>query len=279
MNFRRFKEDVSLIREAFPDLEDWMDARPKAILDYAGEWRDLLKVCRYFVTNPRPGVYMRELPVEVHSKFIEQHTGILGELLEILIPESEKGEADQGFEVRFGLKKKPVRFRIRVLDQELMERLKLPADDMEMPLEDLGKLPVPSGVKVIISENEMPFLTLPQIQGGIGIFGSGKSVGALVVPWLETAEIVYWGDIDIQGMRMLAQVRSRYTHTKSVFMDEGTLERYQEFVGAGVEDNDPDPQGLMEREWTAFVKVKEGNLRLEQERVRHGEVKKIFQFK
>jgi hypothetical protein len=57
------------------------------MLKYVDEWADILRVCRYFQLHPRPNLYLRELPIKVHTKFIEEHKGILRELLEIVLPE------------------------------------------------------------------------------------------------------------------------------------------------------------------------------------------------
>ncbi|QBD83792.1 hypothetical protein EPA93_45535 [Ktedonosporobacter rubrisoli] len=46
-------------------------------MDYHGDWSDLIAVCDYFLEHPRPACYIREIPVAVHTKFIEQHSGIL----------------------------------------------------------------------------------------------------------------------------------------------------------------------------------------------------------
>ncbi len=269
--FQQFIEDVALIRQVYPQLESWLQARPESVIQYAGQWPDLLKVCAYFLQHPNPNLYLRELPIAVHSKFIEQHKDILRRLLNVLLPDEGILANATDFESRFGVKKAPITVRFRILDPALVTELGLPSDDLSLPMEDFGRLPF-RDVQVVISENLMPFLTLPAMVRGIGIFGEGNAVASLHAPWLEDASILYWGDLDQQGFRFLAQVRQRYPQVASVFMDQETLRRYEAFVVTGVEDRASDPEGLTPAEEAAYDVVKANTFRLEQERILHEEV-------
>ncbi|MDP2396428.1 MAG: DUF3322 domain-containing protein [bacterium] len=41
----------------------------------------MLKVVKYFLTNPKRNLYIRELEIDVDTKFIEQNKKIIEELL------------------------------------------------------------------------------------------------------------------------------------------------------------------------------------------------------
>jgi len=75
--FNHFIADVQKIRQKFNSLEDWIQSRPQDVIEYHGKWDDLLIVCNYFLENPRPNIYIRELPIPIHTKFIETHQRIL----------------------------------------------------------------------------------------------------------------------------------------------------------------------------------------------------------
>ena len=64
----KFREDLSLIREKVPELEEWLYHNPLKIVKYSDRWNELLKVCEYFQNNPKPNLYIRELPIQVHTK-------------------------------------------------------------------------------------------------------------------------------------------------------------------------------------------------------------------
>jgi hypothetical protein len=269
--FQQFVADVGFLRTALPQLEEWLQNRPQVVIDHAGTWPELVAVCKFLMQNPRPGHYIRELPVQVHSKFIEHNKGVLRDLLDALMqPEHIVAEV-HAFEDRFGLRKPPITFRFRVLDPALQANLNLPSSDVSIPLDDFAKLPI-DRPKVIVCENLMPFLTIPPIANGIAIFGEGNAVSALAAPWLETAEITYWGDLDIQGFRFLANLRKKYTRVQSIFMDVPTLEKYRTFCVAGVTETSADPVGLSAEELAAYTLLKKENLRLEQERILHADV-------
>ncbi|WP_349815137.1 DUF3322 domain-containing protein [uncultured Bacteroides sp.] len=38
-------------------------------------WRDTIKVCKYFTEHPRPHLYIRELPIDVHIQIHRRKQG------------------------------------------------------------------------------------------------------------------------------------------------------------------------------------------------------------
>src|SRR6266699_1965761 len=90
--FLHFQRDVALIREQVPQLGAWMLSSPKKVIEYHSDWSGLLAVCRYFLEHPRPGLYIRELPLSVHTKYVEEHIGIL--LSELCAPRSQFARLD-----------------------------------------------------------------------------------------------------------------------------------------------------------------------------------------
>ena len=68
----KFRENCSLILSNFPQLKDWTAKYPKKVVENQSKWHDLLKVCSYFNSNPTPNLYIRELPISIHTKFIEK---------------------------------------------------------------------------------------------------------------------------------------------------------------------------------------------------------------
>ena len=84
--FASFQQDVALMRTLLPQLEGWVERFPRKLIEQHDSWPGLLAVCGYFLAHPRPGLYIRELPVSVHTKFVEQHQGILRDLLDYVLP-------------------------------------------------------------------------------------------------------------------------------------------------------------------------------------------------
>lgn len=85
---------------------------------------------------------------------------------------------------------------------------------------------------VFIVENLETGLALPDIPGAMVIMRLGNAVGALgALPWLQTAVVVYWGDIDTHGFAILDRARRAVPHLSSVLMDEATLLSHEHLWG------------------------------------------------
>lgn len=269
-SFQNFLTDEELIHNSLPGLDSWVRQYPLKVVEYAGKWNDLIKVCLYMAKHPRPNVYIRELPIEVHTKFIEQHKGILYELFEMLltpdaIDQRYSGIGNFNFEQRFGLRYDTGQIRFRVLDDAL--RVHPLLSDMSLTPEEFASMSIPCE-KVFIVENNMPFLTFPKMNNAIVIWGKGRAVGALqVLNWLHEKSVYYWGDLDAQGFEILHQIRSYFPHTISLLMDRKTFEAYEEFTVPGTKAATQFLSCLTPGENELYNWLSTHNLRLEQERI------------
>jgi hypothetical protein len=270
--FSLFKANVAQILNAFPQLTDWTRQRTSAVLKNAAKWDELIKVCRYFIANPRPNLYIRELPINVHTKFIEENQAILRELLDQLIPNYFNQEENL-FERRFHLKYNEPLIRILILDPAIAAVKFSGISDLLIKQSDFENLDL--AVKnIIILENKTNFnniynfLTLPQLKNSMAIFGKGFGVGALKnALWLKQVQIYYWGDIDAQGFQILSQLRSYFPQVQSLMMDFETLNIFDHECVAGTLTNVESVAHLTEDEKQLFNLVKAKNIRLEQEKI------------
>lgn len=262
--FSQFFENVSVIRKTVPQLNSWLDENPMAVVNNNGKWIDLLKVCNWFLNHFEPvKYYIRELPISVHTKFIEENKGVLREMLDHLIPEKSKIE-ELEFEKRFQLKYIQPLVRMRSLDVSNRNNL---YDDISIPLDEFIKIPVLCS-RVFIIENKMNFLTFPHVSGSIAIWGKGFALESLKGAfWLRDKEIFYWSDLDIQGFQMLSQLRSYFAQTQSFLMERVFLDLLPQFIVEGTPASAVTLPHLNENELELFLHLKEGNLRLEQERI------------
>lgn len=266
--FDAFVQDVALLRQHFVALESWIIQHPKSIIDFHEDWADLLKVCDYFVQHPRPGLYLRELPISVHTKFVEEHKSILRDLLDVLLPKATIIETPF-FEKRFGLRWDEPLIRLRLLDITLSQKLGWPFQHVSVPLSELASYSL-SPYSCVIVENKMTFLTLPPLQQTFAIWGKGFQVEALrELSWLYGCAIYYWGDLDIQGFHILAQLRHIFPDVKSVLMDQKTLETFANYTVKGVPQAGQLIEGLTAEEVVLAHYLQQENIRLEQERISH----------
>lgn len=266
--FCQFQQDVALLREQMPQLEAWMERYPQRIIEQHECWAELLAVCRYFLEHPLPQMYTRELRINVHTKFIEQHRGILRELLEQILPAEAMVENTETFEQRFGLREKEPPVRIRLLDRQLDKRYGLPIDELSVPVSQFAALDFLCEQCCIVTENEMTFLTLPSRPEAFALFGGGFMVHNLArIPWLTECPIYYWGDLDAQGFQILSRLRSLYPHVTSLMMDWQTFSTFADYCVASTPCTVQHLPHLTPEEQDLFLHLSEHTLRLEQERI------------
>ena len=272
--FRQFDELAGSTRRELPELMPWLQLKPLKALELMESWPRLLKVCRYFQLNPKPGRYIRQLDIQgVDSKFIENNKGVLSELLsQALDPEdfdaTITGLAENGFERRFGLRFDEPLIRYRLLDSTA------PVTDITVPVSQF----IDPGVRrVFITENKVNGLAFPAVSDAMVIFGLGYGIQSLSsIDWLRDKEIIYWGDIDTHGFAILSRLRHHLPQARSLLMDEATLTRYFDLCTEEPDNKrftgelarlTPTEQQL----FSALINNRYGkNLRLEQERIGYG---------
>lgn len=272
--FELFKSSVDKVTSTIPRLYDWILVNPLKIIEYLNKWDDLIKVCKYFIANPTPNLYIRELPIEVHTKFIEENKAILRQLLNFLIEDYiNKGENE--FEKRFNLKYNEPLIRIRILDENIAKKYFSGLVDLSIPQSEFNHLNI-NCKRIFILENKtnfsniFNFLTMPDLKDSIAIFGKGFQLELLKnASWLYEKDIVYWGDIDAHGFQMLSQLRSYFPQTQSLMMDFETFHEFRNFCVDGAETNIYELPNLTVQEQSLFeflVGLK-GKNRLEQEKI------------
>ena len=270
--FDAFTSDVNLIRRRLPDLIDWVKDNPHRVVEYHGIWDDLLTVCRYFMENPRPNIYIRELPIPVQTKFVEAHTRILRDLLDTLLPPSAIKNDVSDFTTRYGLRDRTPLIRLRLLENQLEWRHGLRIDDLSLPVDQAADL-LADHLRprlVIVVENLINFLTLPRLSDVVGLFGAGFGIHLLhKLSWLNNCELWYWGDIDAHGFSILSDLRGIFPHTRSVMMDQMTFDAYAVYAVAGISAPDARLDYLTPAETKLAEYVITHTLRLEQERLPH----------
>ncbi len=259
----KFKKDITSILYSFPELKDWIYKYPIKVIE--NDWESLLKVCKYFKAIPQPHLYIRELPIQVHTKFIENNKGIIRELLEIIIAKHINVDEKQ-FESRFNLKYDETLVRFRILDKAISQQIFGGIDDISIPISKFQYLHLPIQA-VYVVENKINMLTFPVKRDSIVIWGHGFGVDIMKnVEWLKSKKIYYWGDLDAQGFQILSEIRTHFNQVESFLMDKETFNKFNEGDN-GTETNVEKELCLTSEETEMFKYLKEKNLRLEQEKI------------
>ena len=262
----KFKKDITSILSSFPELKDWIYKYPIKVIE--NDWESLLKVCKYFKETPQPHLYIRELPIQVHTKFIENNKGLIRELLDIIIMEYIN-DGEKHFESRFGLKYDEPLVRFKVLDEAISRQLFGGINDLSIPISEFRHLSLPIQT-VYVVENKINMLTFPMKNDSIVIWGHGFGVDIMKdVEWLKTKKIYYWGDLDAQGFQILSEIRTHFGQVESFLMDRETYEKFVKDADNGTETNVEKDLCLTSEEKKMYEYLKENNRRLEQEKISH----------
>ncbi|GGE74960.1 Wadjet anti-phage system protein JetD domain-containing protein [Nesterenkonia cremea] len=247
--------------EAGAEAEPVRDALRRSLKDIVAlpqpHYERLLDVVDWLIRHPESDVFPRQLPVRgVDTKWLESHRKIVGTLVSSLT-----GDAS------LGLRPLPARLRIRVLDPALAPG---GLRDISAPVAELVRWETRPRCAVVV-ENLQTLLGLPDMPGVIGIHNPGSTGAPLLAElgWLRGVGLIYWGDLDVEGLRILSRVRSRFPQTRSVLTDRDTLESHLDLT---VPDHERAsrtmPEHLTPEERELFLALEEhGRVRLEQERI------------
>lgn len=289
----RFRSLAGELAALDPGLRTWALKRPLQLLALGEAALTAARVALWLRENPGPGMYVRQLSLRgVHTKFLETHRRVIDEMVAGLEATSLEddlpgaGVTEDGdeallvstvartpaarFAERHGFLHPPELVRFRLLDPAIP--LLGDARDVMVTAEAFRSLRLPVE-SVIATENLVNYLSLPDRPRSLALFGAGYGFSSLRdAAWLEDCEVLYWGDLDTHGFRILDQLRAVHPHVSSVLMDEATLLAHRDAWG---EETSPS-RALLTRLTAREAEVYEalgnnrfGNgVRLEQELIR-----------
>jgi hypothetical protein len=267
---------VEMVRTELPVLSGWLESKVGSLHSLDDSVGGLVAVTRYFLENPWPDCYTRQIPVAVDTKFVERHESTLHQWLDLLLPSSAIDVNETKFARRFGLRDGQKHRAVRVLDEALAMELNLPFTELSLPVRSIAKLTV-SQVTVVIVENDLNLLTLPKLARGIGIRGEGNAISRLEqLSWLDQNRVFYWGDIDVEGFLILSRLRNLFAHVESIMMDSTTLNQHSQLLIEGNGSKPNMPTNLTATESEALRECIQRNQRLEQEIIPQSYVDEVF---
>lgn len=211
---RRWPVLTGRLNRLFDVLADYPDA----------DFERLIATLCWLEQHPDSGLYLRQLPIPgLDTKWIEARKSVLAELLCLV---TGRVDIDGNFHALCGLRRAPLRLRMRVLDPALRDRVG-GLGDLTVPIEELAHLDL-APRHVVIVENLQTGLAFGDLPGTVVFMALGYGVDLLAgLPWVREANCLYWGDIDTHGFAILSLLRARLPEVRSLFMDEPTLLSHQ----------------------------------------------------
>ena len=178
------------------------------------EWQQTREFLLWVERHPTSGLLPRQLPIPgVDSKWFETHRTLCTALR--IATAGDEGEG-------FGLRTLEKLLTLRVLDPQLRAGLGGLSDFSAEP-GVLAALRWHPRV-VIVCENLQCAYSFGDIEGAVVIAKQGYAVDVLSrLPWLASARILYWGDLDTHGFAILNRFRSHFPRAESILMDETVL--------------------------------------------------------
>ncbi|MBA1437584.1 MAG: hypothetical protein FAF05_01130 [Epsilonproteobacteria bacterium] len=269
--FELFVQLYGMIVSRYPKLYDFIVQKPFVVLEYQNVWGSLLNVVAYLLAKDPPCIYVREIALEgIDTKFIQKYKKIIDQLVSsVMQNEPLSSLANYAFEKRYHLKYPQPLVRFRILDQTLYIN---GLSDLTLPLNQFQTLAIECK-KVYIVENQITTLSFGDLPKSIVIFGQGYGgVGVLQnVAWLHNKEIIYWGDIDLDGFAILSRIRGYFSHVQSILMDSKTIQKWEHLsVSVPLKTKPVALPHLLDDEREAYemiIKRYDGTFRLEQERI------------
>jgi hypothetical protein len=252
--YRGLAAELAALDAAF---RAWTLKRPMRLLELGDDALTAARVALWLRDNPEPGVFVRQLSLPgVHTKFIERHRQVIDEMTaglrtdpslppdvaegdvlpevpaeqEALLGQSTARTPSARFAARHGFLHPPELVRFRALDPGMP--LLGQARDLTVTAEAFSTLNLAIR-RVIVTENLVNFLALPESTDTLAVYGAGYGFSSLRdASWLRDCEIWYWGDLDTHGFRILDQLRAVHPHVVSVLMDEETLLAHRDAWGS-----------------------------------------------
>ena len=225
-----FRHLLAQTRHQVPELTGWIAKHPLRLLEHATDWPDLLLICRYFRDEYQPDCqYVRQLPLPVHTKFLEERSTLLLSLLAFVTPALLRPD-HRDWRKKLGLLVPEPMIRIRVSPDSALTGLLPVAEkqtDFGLPLSAFVRHVQPVR-RVFICENLLNFLTLPVLPNTAAIWsGGGFNIECLAgVDWLREKPVLYWGDLDAHGFQILNQCRGYFPNTQAILMDRPTFDAH-----------------------------------------------------
>lgn len=280
-----FLNIIESTEENCPPLLSYLERRPLRALSSAAEWDRILSVVLWMINQRRQDIYLRQIDLPgVHTKFIEQNRTLISELFDIVLPPNlidNSFSANGNFARRYYFKTPPlfVRFRPPRSSKFLLSGI----SDVLLRAEEFAQIHIKCE-NVLVVENQINFLALPQTEDTIIIWGAGYGFKNLArAIWLKTKKLYYWGDIDTHGFAILNQFRELFPDTESFLMNRETL---LEHIDLCIKEPTPTIaalKNLTKEETMLYKDIKENlygeQIRLEQERISYGYIIQAFRNK
>jgi hypothetical protein len=240
------RQRASMLTTSYPDLE-----RPSRTLSEVSRLTDvdfdlLCRAASWFSTNEGSGLTPRQVPIEgLHAKWLNTRHQLISDLA---------GIKDLGLAPAH-----PSRIHFTYLDPTHLESGGRRHDSATVG--DTARLAYTPTI-VLISENKDTAVHFPPIPNGVAVEGNGRGARAYATfAWLREARtVVYWGDMDADGLEILNEFREAGVPARSMLMDPSSYDTWSKYgtdvdkKGQRLTGRDPRPVPRLTHEEVALYR-------------------------
>lgn len=253
----------------------------------------LLAAADYFRREPRSGLLPRQVPVEgMHTKWLARRRRLVSALLGRaagpddldvvgdIVEDLDREDLDQDELDELGLRSLPRLVDVILADPA--DRIRLAGlHHLRAPELEIAALPLAPRTVLIVENKESAHL-VPDRPGLVVIHSLGNNLAPLaLLPWLDGADVVYWGDLDRAGFTLLSRARTLLPGLRSVLMDSETLAVHRRLANReNVKNDAPDGTLTLDESTTlallSSASTEPGALQVEQERLAEAYVVRVL---
>ena len=212
---QRARIRAARLRADFPDLSSGARVLGEVDSYTDQDFELLMKAGHWFAVNDVTGLTPRQVPIEgLHAKWLNTRQGTVATLAR---------------KPALGLTRNhPSRIHFTYLDPEYRSSGRRIHDSATV-----GDRFTPAYLPrvVVISENKDTAVNFPEVPGGVSVEGVGRGGSTIAsFPWLAGAPIViYWGDMDADGLEILNEFRAAGVPARSILMDSEAFDAWERF--------------------------------------------------
>ncbi len=263
----QFIEKMNILRKELNISNILLEKNLSKILKWDSEFTEQLsKTIKFLLENPNSGLYPRELPIDIPTKFIEKN---LSAITSFLNEFTVLSDIDNKYQ-KLGLIDKDFLIYIRSFDEfNIFDTNNNSAKSKIINLNPSSFSTFsPNAKRIFVIENKTTFFTFPLKKNDICLYSGGFSILSFKNKNLiNSKNLYYFGDIDEHGLAILSLFREIYPNTKSIFMDIMTLKNNLIFSSQKGTPYQGKIYNLTAEEIKIFEYIRKEKIILEQEKI------------
>lgn len=263
---KEFKEKLDILRKQLNISNQLLEKYLSKILKWDIEFTIYIsKTVKFLIENPNSGLYPREIPIDIPTKFIEKNISIITAFLNEFTPLSNIENKYQ----KIGLIDKDFLIYIRSINEFDISNTNNSVKSKIIYLNPSSFSEFSQNSdRIFIIENKTTFFTFPLKKNDICLYSGGFSILSFInINLKKSDKLYYFGDIDEHGLAILSLFRKIYPNTKSIFMDLKTLKDNYIFSSEKGKTYQGDVSNLTKEEMKTFNYIRENKISLEQEKI------------